>query len=320
MLLGTSAAFQALLPQIEAIVRSDFNVLLHGETGTGKEVFARLIHGSGRQERGRLVAINCAAIPAELLEAELFGVAARVATNVDPRQGLFVQAHGGTLFLDEVGELPERLQAKLLRVLQEHEVMPLGASAPRKVDVRVIAASNRDLAQGVREGSFRPDLYFRLRGLELHLPPLRERKEDLPHLVLAFAGRAASKHRKRLRGVSRGALRLLLEHDWPGNVRELESEVERAVLLCPDGGLLQREHFLIPGSPPPRNQEPRPPVPATPEAGTTSQSLQEQVEALERQAIFAALAAARGNKTAAARALGITRNGLAFKMKRLGIV
>jgi DNA-binding NtrC family response regulator len=184
------------------------------------------------------------------------------------------------------------------------------------VDVRVIAASNRDIAQRVREGTFRPDLYYRLRGLELHLPPLRERREDLPHLVLTFAGRAAAKYRKRLRGISQGALRLFLEHDWPGNVRELESEVERAVLLCPDGGLLQREHFAISAPSPPR--EPVQPAP-TSGSGTPSRILQEQVDALERQAILAALAAAGGNKTAAARALGVTRNGLALKMKRLGI-
>jgi transcriptional regulator with PAS, ATPase and Fis domain len=316
MVVGSSTAFRNLLQQLAATVESDLNVLLTGETGTGKELFARLIHGSGPQANGRFVAINCAAIPAELLESELFGVAARVATGVDPRPGLFVQANGGTIFLDEIGEMPERLQAKLLRVLQEREVMPLGATSTRKIRVRVIAASNRDLTESVREGSFRADLYYRLRGLELHLPPLRERREDLPHFVLAFAGRAAAKYRKRLRGVSRGALAKLLEHDWPGNIRELENEVERAVLLCPDGGLLQKEHFGTVSRPRPiRTAEP----PAEEIPPIESRSLQEQVDTLERQAILAALEAAKGNKTAAARRLGITRNGLALKLKRLGI-
>jgi transcriptional regulator with AAA-type ATPase domain len=316
MVVGTSAAIQALLRQLEATVWSDLNVLLTGETGTGKELFARLVHGSGPHARGPFVAINCAAIPAELLESELFGVTARVATGVDPRLGLFVQANGGTIFLDEIGEMPERLQAKLLRVLQEREVMSLGATAPRKIQVRVIAASNRDLAESVREGGFRADLYYRLRGLELHLPPLRQRREDLPHFVLAFAGRAAARYGKRLRGVSRGALTVLLAHDWPGNIRELANEVERAVLLCPAGGLLQKEHFGT-------VDRPRPVRTDEPTAGEVprieSRSLQDQVDALERQAILTALAAAKGNKTAAARSLGITRNGLTLKMKRLGI-
>ncbi len=318
MVMGTSAAMRDLLAQLRATARSDLSVLLTGETGTGKELFARLIHESGARTGGPFIAVNCAAIPAELLEAELFGIAGRVATGVDPRPGLFVQANGGTLFLDEIGDMPERLQAKLLRALQEREVLPLGGSAPRKIDARIVAASNRDLGRLVKEGAFRADLYYRLRGLELRLPPLRERSEDLPPLLLAFASRAAAKYGKRIRGVSRRALSALLAYDWPGNVRELESVIERAVLLCPDGGTLQREHLgtleRAAGDPP----VPAPPTEHVDRSEPTG-TLQEQVEALEREAILRALAAAKGNKSKAAGLLGITRNGLSLKMDRLKI-
>jgi DNA-binding NtrC family response regulator len=317
MVMGSSAAIQDLLTQLRATSRSDLSVLLLGETGTGKELFARLIHDSGPHARGPFVAINCAAIPAELLEAELFGITGRVATGVDPRPGLFVQANGGTLFLDEIGELPERLQAKLLRVLQEREVLPLGGSA-RKIAVRIVAASNRDLGRLIKEGSFRADLYYRLRGLELRVPPLRERPEDLPALILTFASRAAAKYGKRIHGVSRRALSALLAHDWPGNVRELEATIERAVLLCPDGGTLQREQL---GTLERAAAEPgasAPPV-ARMDLPEPTGTLQEQVDALEREAILRALAAAKGNKSKAARLLGVTRNGLSLKMDRLKI-
>jgi DNA-binding NtrC family response regulator len=321
MVVGSSAAVQDLLAQVRALSRSDLSVLLLGETGTGKELFARLIHDSGPHARGPFVAINCAAIPTELLEAELFGIVGRVATGVDPRPGLFVQAHGGTLFLDEIGDMPERLQAKLLRALQEREVLPLGSSSPRKVDARIVAASNRDLGRLVKEGLFRADLYYRLRGLELRLPPLRERREDLPVLLLAFASRAAAKYGKRVHGLSRRALSALLAYNWPGNVRELEATIERAVLLCPDGGTLQREHLGSLGEP--RNEEQSGPVnlesPPSPKKTSEPRNLQEQVDDLERRAILAALAAAKGNQTQAARMLGITRNGLALKVRRLDI-
>lgn len=328
MIVGSSPALQGLLTHMRATIKSEMNVLLVGETGTGKELFARLVHASGPKSRGPFVAINCAAIPAELLEAELFGVAARVATGVDPRPGLFVQAQGGTVFLDEIGDMPERLQAKMLRVLQEREVLPLGGSAAKKVDARVVAASNRDLAKLVTEGAFRADLFYRLRGLQFHIPPLRERREDLPELVLGFAARSAEKYKRHVTGISRRALALLMEHPWPGNVRELESEVERAVLLCADGGVLQGEHFggilwlreqlLL--------RSAAAGVPSVPGIKDSSHArvsvpsdLAQQLDALERQAILRALQETLGNQTRAAKALGVTRNGLALKMRRLGI-
>ncbi|HSS52086.1 MAG TPA: sigma 54-interacting transcriptional regulator, partial [Thermoanaerobaculia bacterium] len=316
MVVGSSAVMAGLLAQLRALARSDLSVLLTGETGTGKELFARLIHDSSPRADGPFIAINCAAIPAELLEYELFGIGGRVATGVDSREGFFVQAHGGTLFLDEIGDLPERLQPKLLRALQEREVLAVGGSAPRKVDVRAVAASNRDLEKLVKEGLFRADLFYRLRGIELRLPPLRERREDLPALLLAFAARAAAKYGKRVHGVSRRALSALRSHDWPGNVRELEMLIERAVLLCPDGGTLQREHLGIVAADQ-AEQTPAVLTAASPISGAGT--LQAQVDAVEREAILRALTAANGNKSKAARMLGITRNGLALKMERLRI-
>lgn len=303
MIPGESPAFAALLADLEAAARGQLDVLLLGETGTGKELLAKALHVSGP-----FVALNCAAIPADLLEAELFGVHGRVATGVDPRPGLFAQAQGGTIFLDEIGELAEKLQAKLLRVLQEREILPLGAAKPRKVDVRVVSASNRDLASCA---GFRSDLYYRLRGFEIRVPPLRERREDIPWLVSAFVSRAAERYKKNILGVSRRALALLMEHSWPGNVRELQDEAERAVLLCPDGGALQSEHFRIARS------EPQPPL-SSPEP-PLAPTLQQRVDDLERQAILDAMTACGGNKTRAARTLGLTRNGLNLKLKRLGI-
>jgi len=330
MVVGASAAFRDLLEELGSAVRSDLDVLLTGETGSGKELIARALHASSRPQ-GPFVALNCAAIPGDLLEAELFGVEAGVATGVEPRPGRLVAADGGTLFLDEIGELDGKLQAKLLRVLQEREVLPLGARAPRTVDVRVVSATNRDLAAQVEAGSFRSDLYFRLRGLELRVPALRQRREDLPHLVLTFARRAASRYSKRVRGVSKAALSRLLDHDWPGNVRELKHAVERAVLRCSDGGVLDQRCFgelegpkaeapieTAPTSPDPPPAEDSTPT-SEPAQADSIRPLKERVDELERQAIREALAVTSGNKTRAAELLGITRNGLNLKIKRLGI-
>jgi DNA-binding NtrC family response regulator len=329
MVVGESPAMKKLLSQMRATVRSRMDVLLTGETGTGKELFARLIHDSGLYAKGPFVAINCAAIPANLLESQLFGIHGRIATGVDAHPGLLVQAEGGAIFLDEIGELAESLQAKLLRFLQEREIHPLGAPAPKKLDVLVISSSNRDLSDAVRKGTFRADLYYRLRGLQFHIPPLRDRKEDIPGLVLELASEAAEEASKSIEGVSRKALDLLMAHDWPGNVRELQSEVRRAVLVCPSDSLLTPDHFgpvrwavdkarateepkPAPQTPPEPANAARPPEP--PLAGT---KLQEHVDAVERKAIQDALAATGGNKSKAAEMLGVTRAGLAMKMRRL---
>jgi len=325
---GRSPATLRLLDQLQAAARSDLDVVILGETGTGKEYVARIIHDSGPTARGPFVAINCAAIPSELLEAELFGVKARIATGVDPRPGLLTRAAGGCVFLDEIGDMPQTLQAKLLRALQEREVMPIGAHQPEPIHVRVLSSTNQDLTAMVRGGRFRADLYFRLRGLEFSLPPLRERVEDVALLALAFTERAANSHGKEIAGISRRALSILEAHDWPGNVRELRSEIERAVLLCPDGGTLSSRCFeslrvgVNPGDAPgPHHDDLKTlsdtPVPPKPAPGHPT--LAARVDELEVRAIVEALAATHGNRTAAAQRLGITRNGLALKMKRLGI-
>lgn len=315
MILGSSAPMRELLQSLRAGVKSDLDVLLLGETGTGKELFAQVIHSSGPTSSGPFLPINCAAIPGDLLEAELFGIQARVATNVAARPGVFVLADGGTLFLDEIGEMDERLQAKLLRALQEREVSPVGASKPRKVHLRVIAASNRDLARRVQDGGFRADLYYRLRQLHFLIPPLRERRVDIPELVVEFARRSMKKYGKSLKGVSQGALSSLLAHSWPGNVRELASEVERAVLLCAGGGTLQASHFSLSALP---EKERRAELPTPlPEISNVSPTLRDLVDDVERKAIRDALRRTGGNKTEAAALLGITRNGLNSKLKRL---
>ena len=329
---GRSEAMTRLLGQLHAAARSDLDVLILGETGVGKEYVARIIHHSGPTAAGPFVAINCAAIPSELLEAELFGVKARVATGVDARTGLLTRAQGGCVFLDEIGDMPGALQAKLLRALQEREVMPIGGHHPEPIQVRVLSSTNKDLTALVRSNHFRPDLYYRLRGLEFVLPPLRDRREDVALLALAFADRAALSHKKDIAGISRRALDLLEAHDWPGNVRELRSEIERAVLLCPDGGTLSSgyfeslrravrpgaidaagfgDHSITPAS--------APPVSSAPPQKHAAASLASQVDEVETRAIKEALDATHGNRTAAAKRLGITRNGLAMMMKRLGI-
>ena len=318
MVIGSSARMRAAMDQLRATAGSDLDVLLTGETGTGKELFARLVHAAGKNASGPFIAINCAAIPSELLEAELFGVHGRVATGVDPRPGRFAQAESGSLFLDEIGELPDRLQAKLLRVLQEREILPLGAVNPRPFHLRVIAASNRNLLQLSRDGAFRPDLYYRLSALRFDLPALRDRREDIPALTLAFANEAAARHRKNMRGISRSALAALIDYDWPGNIRELRNQVQRAMLICEPNGLLDASHFeleppthLLPRAPDTVTVQSRPNEPLAP--------LQLQVESLERSAISRALVQCNGNRSAAARRLGITRNGLALKLRRLGL-
>jgi DNA-binding NtrC family response regulator len=313
IIVGESPIMRALMRRVYAAIDSTADVLLTGETGTGKELFARMIHETGPTGSGPFVTVNCAAINAELAEAELFGVLRHVATGVDPRPGLFVSANRGSIFLDEIGDLSLPLQAKLLRVVQEREVMPVGSHRPRPVELRIIAASNRDLALAVDEGAFRADLYHRLRrGLIYNLPALRDRREDILALVDAFVETEARAQRKEIRGVSRKAYELLQNHSWPGNIRELEGEVARAVRECPNGSALQSGHLALLRT----NVEGV--APGERSATTVaSLALEDRVAAAERQAIEQALATTHGNKSAAARLLRITRNGLALKMRRL---
>jgi transcriptional regulator with PAS, ATPase and Fis domain len=301
----------ALYRQMEPLSAGDLPVLLLGETGVGKEPLSRTLHASSARRRGPFVAINCAAIPADLLEAELFGIGRSVATGVAERPGKFAEASGGSLLLDEIGDMPLALQAKLLRALQEKEVQPLGRPS-QPFDVRVIASTNQDLAAAVAAGRFRRDLYFRIAGSLLRVPPLRERREDLPRLVGLFLREASREAGKSPRGVTVRALKALSDYPWPGNIRELEHEVRRLVYLCPAGGAIDSgmlaQHILHPA------EEDFPPA-----TGSESLDLATQTEALERRLIARALAQTGGNQSAAARRLGVSRNGLALRMKRLGL-
>jgi transcriptional regulator with AAA-type ATPase domain len=308
---GQSAAMVSLYGQMRPLLRGDLPVLLLGETGVGKEYLARILHLSSDRRRGPFVAINCAAIPSELLEAELFGIGKGIATGVVERPGKFQLAQAGTLFLDEIGEMPGDLQAKLLRALQEKEVQPVG-SGPVSVDIRVVAATNSDLQARMEDGRFRKDLYYRVAGFALHVPSLRERRDDLPVLVDQLVQGFAREAGKTVAGVTVRALRVLMEHTWPGNVRELQHELRRVVYQCPDGQAIDST-MLSP------NLAARPlPAEAPPAAGE-SLEIDEHVRGLEVRLIQQALARSGGNRTQAAALLGISRNGLAIKMERLGI-
>jgi two-component system response regulator AtoC len=307
---GHSAAIVKLHEQMRALGAGAAPVLLLGETGVGKELVAQVLHASSPRGGGPFLAVNCAAIPSELMEAEMFGIAKGVATGVGERPGLFQLAKGGTLFLDEIGEMPLPLQAKLLRALQGREIQPVGG-APVRIDVRVVAATNSDLARKMEQGQFRRDLYYRVAGFVLRVPPLRERREDVPGLVQAFLGIFAREVGKPAPAITPAALRALTAHSWPGNVRELEHEVRRLVYLCPDGqpidpGMLYEGILDSPGT-----EASAPP---------SSLTLEAHVDHLERRLIRAALARTGGGRAAAARLLEISRNGLSKKMERLGLV
>jgi transcriptional regulator with PAS, ATPase and Fis domain len=288
---------------VRRVAPSQASVLITGESGTGKELIARALHaGSGRKARP-LVAINCAAIPEPLLESDLFGHKRGAFTDAKAdKPGLFVEAAGGSIFLDEIGELPLPLQPKLLRVLQEREVRPLGATRAEKVDVRVISATNRDLDRRLRDGSFREDLFYRLNVIHIHLPPLRDRIEDVLPLAEHFLARAAAGAGKSVGGFREPAKKLLLGYTWPGNVRELENVVERAVALA-EGDIITAED-LPPGMRDRKNQD----------RITTALAQGLTLDQLEREYIQRVLEAEGGNKTRAAQRLGLDRKTLYRKL------
>ena len=227
-----SPAMQVLLQQVAHVAETDATVCLSGETGTGKEVIARVLHCNSRRGRGPFVAVNCGAIPESLFESELFGHVKGAFTGAQyAKRGLFQSADGGTLFLDEIGEMPLALQVKLLRALQEREVVEVGAERPTKVDVRIITSTNKNLEQAIRTGTFREDLYYRIQVVPLVVPPLRERRDDVPPLALHFLKQSAGRMHKNIRGFRPDAMQRLMLHAWPGNVRELENTIEKAVVL-----------------------------------------------------------------------------------------
>ncbi|QJP69554.1 sigma-54-dependent transcriptional regulator [Burkholderia glumae] len=309
-LLGISEAMRGVQKRLGRAAAADSTVLITGETGTGKEVAARVLHRESARAGGPFVAVNCAAIPEALLESELFGHDKGAFTGAHaPRQGRIAQAHGGTLFLDEIGDMPIAMQAKLLRVLQERQVTPLGAARPMAVDVRVVAATHRDLQERVAAGAFRQDLLYRLDVIPLHIPPLRERVADIlplaEHFLAALAPAAA---RKRL---SVEAQRLLVTFTWPGNVRELANAIERASALAP-GPLLTRDDFafLLDAAAADADAVP---------AQFAELPLNEALAQLERALIVRALASSNGNRAEAARRLGISRQSLYTRLASLGI-
>jgi len=305
---GNSRAMRSLYAHMRPLAQGDIPALLLGETGVGKELLARTIHDSSARRAGPFVAINCAAIPAELLEAEMFGIGKGIATGVTERRGKFQTAEGGTLLLDEIGDMPLELQAKLLRALQEKEIQPVGG-APVRVDIHVVAATNSDLHRRMEEGRFRRDLYYRIAGFALQVPPLRERRDDIPVLVESFMHAFARETGKSVRGITVKALRALTEYAWPGNVRELEHEVRRLVYLCPEGQAIDSTMIapqLVTGLP-----EARPAL--------ETLDMATHVSALEARLIKDALGKAGGNRTRAAELLGISRNGLAIKIEKLGL-
>jgi DNA-binding NtrC family response regulator len=311
---GTSPAMTALYAQMRALLRGDLPVLINGETGVGKEMIARILHESSERSQRPFVAVNCAAIPAELLESEMFGIEQGVATGVKARPGKFRLAEGGTLFLDEIGEMAPSLQAKLLRVLQQKEIQPLGGQ-PRAIDVRVIAATNVDLTRHVAAGALRADLYYRLAGCVLDVPPLRACAEDIPALVEYFLRRFASDVGVRIRGLTVGALRALTSYPWTGNIRELEHLIRRIVYMSTDGEVIDIGR-LPRGWLEPRAHGDR--VSRLLE-GLECLELGPLVDAVEEHLIREALRRAGGKKVEARRLLGLSRNGLDSKMKRLGI-
>ena len=306
--------------QARRVAQTDSTVLLLGETGTGKELLAHAIHAASARAGRPFVGVNIAAVPDTLLEAEFFGVAAGAYTGADRkgRDGKFRLAHGGTLFLDEIGDMPLALQAKLRRVLQEQEVEPLGSNQVQHVDVRVIAATSRDLAAMVGAGSFRADLYYRLNVLPIRLPPLRERLSDLEALVEALADDIARRSGMAHKGLSGDALELLARHRWPGNIRELRNVLEQASLMTDDALLTARHFEAVLGLPdlPAAARPPQPPATAAQAVAQVAgvKSLPQAVAELEAQAIREALSATGGNKLAASRLLGISRATLYEKM------
>jgi transcriptional regulator with PAS, ATPase and Fis domain len=333
-IVGRSAPMLALFRMLERIRNSDATVLVLGENGTGKELVARSIHNQSKRHGKPFVATNCSAFNDNLLESELFGHRRGAFTGaVSDKPGLFEVADGGTFFMDEVGDMSPGMQVKLLRVLQEGVFMPVGGTESRHVDVRIIAATNRDLAAMVRQGSFREDLYYRLHVVSVRVPPLRERRDDIPVLVTHFLARLG-KRDKREKLLTPRTMERLVGHEWPGNVRELENEMERLWVLSGDDRVID-EDLLSPAigrrrvlSAPTASHDAAPrPAGTAPSAGPgpggaaegPPPSLPDAVETLERRMITDELRKARGNKTKAAEALGISRRNLIRKVQAYGL-
>jgi len=314
-LLGSSAAMEQLREMIARVARSQAPVHICGESGTGKELVARMIHESGPRRGGPFVAVNCGAIPTELMESELFGHKRGSFTGaVADKKGLVQSAEGGTLFLDEIADLPLHMQVKLLRVVQEKTVRPVGAAREETVDVRILSATHKNLADLVAQGLFREDLFYRINVIELRVPALRERSSDVREIAEAILERLARRANGPSPRIADEAVRMLEAYPFPGNVRELENVLERALTLSTDG-FITPEHIRL-------RVASRAPAPETPTAVTAidgNTALGSQLESIEREAIVKALEQTRYNKTAAAKLLGMSFRALRYRIKKLGI-
>jgi len=303
-MIGKSPLMQRIYQLIELVCDTSSNVLITGESGTGKELVAKAIHYNGARKNGPFMAVNCAAIPENLLESELFGYRKGAFTDAKTdKEGLVIGASGGTLFLDEVTEMPPSLQAKILRVIEAREVRPLGGTTTYPTDIRIISTSNRDIQTRIDEGLFRNDLYYRLRVIDIDLPPLRERKEDIPLLVRHFLNKFNKDLKKKVAQVSNETMKILMDYSWPGNVRELENVVQRAVTLC-------RSETVVPGD-----------LPAIMTRANDASFVDrayggaQTLEELEKQYVSHVLSQVRGNRSRAAEILGIDRKTLYRKLK-----
>jgi len=306
-LVGSSSAMQKVLHSIKIFAASDSSVLISGESGTGKELVARAIHQASKHPDGPFVRVNCAAIPAELMESELFGHTHGAFTGaVANREGAFLQAHGGTIFLDEIGDLPLALQPKLLHAVEEKTITPVGSNTPKKIKVKILSASNRDLVQMIADKTFRQDLYYRLNRVHLHMPPVREREGDIDIFLDHFMQFFCRKLQKSRIVFARESIELLLKYPWPGNVREIKNVIERAVLTCEGNEI----------------------TPANLPSSIQANKLTERKKAVpsstdlngrEQQLIATVLRDCNWNQSEAARKLGITRNTLRYRIKKYGI-
>ena len=303
-IIGRSRAMQEVIRRAEMVAATKSTVLITGETGTGKELIARAIHDRSAQRDMALIKVNCAAIPETLLESELFGHVRGAFTGATTnKKGKFALADGGTIFLDEIGTMNPTLQAKLLRVLQEREIEPLGSERTEKIDLRVIAATNRDLRQMVAEGKFQEDLFYRLNVIPIAIPPLRERREDIPSLVDHFVRKHAQRTGRRIDKMDEGVLAGLQQYDWPGNVRELENAIERAVVLS-EGPVVTAKAVSVLGAPTPQP------------GGPPSLKLRQNIEWVERETIRRALEQSGGIKKDAAELMGISQRALSYYLAK----
>jgi DNA-binding NtrC family response regulator len=306
-IIGRSRAMEEIIQRAERVAGTKSTVLITGETGTGKELVARAIHNRSAQRDMPLIKVNCAAIPESLLESELFGHVRGAFTGATTtKKGKFALADGGTIFLDEIGTMSPALQSKLLRVLQEREFEPLGSERTERADVRVIAATNRDLRQMVAEGKFQEDLFYRLNVIPIELPPLRDRRDDIPALVDHFVRKHAQRTGRRIERVDEGVRAALQQYDWPGNVRELENTIERAVVLA-EGPVITARAISVVG------------VAAPQTTGLPSLKLRQNIEWVERETIRRALESARGVKKEAAELMGISQRALSYYLAKYRI-